>query len=89
MPGEKKDANESDDEYEVERVVDYQFCKQTVRRRKKKMVAASSVEDPDPGSGAFSTLDPDPESGIGFFRIPYLGSRIQKQPQQKRGVKKN
>jgi hypothetical protein len=36
MPGEKKDANESDDEYEVERVVDYQVCKQTVRRRKKK-----------------------------------------------------
>jgi hypothetical protein len=31
MLGEKKDANESDDEYEVERVVDYQFCKETVR----------------------------------------------------------
>ncbi len=35
MLGEKKDANESDDEYEVERVVDYQFCKETVRRGKK------------------------------------------------------
>ncbi len=32
----------------------------------------SSVADPDPGSGAFST----PGSGIGFFRIPDLGSRI-------------
>ncbi len=30
-----------------------------------------SVADPDPGSGASS-----PGSGIGFFRIPYLGSRI-------------
>ncbi len=28
----------------------------------------SSVADPDPGSGAFLTLDPG--SGIGFFRIP-------------------
>ncbi len=27
-------------------------------------------------SGAFLTLDPDPGSGIGFFRIPDLGSRI-------------
>jgi hypothetical protein len=31
-----------------------------------------SVADPDPGSGAFLT----PGSGIGFFRIPDLGSRI-------------
>jgi hypothetical protein len=31
-----------------------------------------SVADPDPGSGAFLT----PGSGIGFFRIPYPGSRI-------------
>ncbi len=31
-----------------------------------------SVADPDPGSGAFLT----PGSGIGFFRIPELGSRI-------------
>ncbi len=30
----------------------------------------------DPGSGAFQTLDPDPGSGIGFYRIPDLGSRI-------------
>ncbi len=29
-----------------------------------------SVADPDPGSGAFLTLDQDPGSGIGFFRIP-------------------
>jgi hypothetical protein len=29
-----------------------------------------SVADPDPGSGAFST----PGSGIGFIRIPDLGS---------------
>ena len=39
-----------------------------------------SVEDPDPGSGAFLTLDPDPGSGIGFFsgsRILDPGSRIQ------------
>jgi hypothetical protein len=35
----------------------------------------SSVADPDPGSwGAFLTLDPG--SGIGFFRIPDLLSRI-------------
>jgi hypothetical protein len=27
-----------------------------------------SVEDPDPGSGAFLTLDPG--AGIDFFRIP-------------------
>ncbi len=40
MPGEKKDANESDDEYEVERVVDYQFCKETVRRGKKTLSAS-------------------------------------------------
>ncbi len=32
-----------------------------------------SVADPDPRSGAFLTLDP--VSGIGFFRIPNLGSR--------------
>ncbi len=31
-----------------------------------------SVADPDPGSGAFLTLDPDLGSGIGFFS----GSRI-------------
>ncbi len=29
---------------------------------------ASSVADPDPGSGAY--LTPDPGSGVGFFRIP-------------------
>ncbi len=33
-----------------------------------------SVVDPDPGSGAFLTLDSDPGSGIGFFPDP--GSRI-------------
>jgi hypothetical protein len=33
--------------------------------------AKSSVADPDPGSGAFLT----PGSGIGFFRIPDLGSQ--------------
>jgi hypothetical protein len=33
-----------------------------------------SVADPDPGSGAFLTHKPG--SGIGFFRIPDLGSRI-------------
>jgi hypothetical protein len=33
----------------------------------------SSVADPYPGSGAFLTLDPG--SGIGFFRIPDLGSQ--------------
>ncbi len=33
----------------------------------------SSVANPDPGSGAFLTLDPG--SGIGFFRIPDLGSQ--------------
>jgi hypothetical protein len=32
----------------------------------------NSVADPDPGSGAFLT----PGSGIGFFRIPDLGSQI-------------
>ncbi len=35
----------------------------------------TSVADPDPGSGAFLTLDPDPGSEIGFFsgsRIPDL-----------------
>jgi hypothetical protein len=31
-----------------------------------------SVADPDPGSGALLT----PGSGIGFFRIPDLGSRL-------------
>jgi hypothetical protein len=31
----------------------------------------ASVADPDPGSGAFLT----PGSGIGFFRIPNLGSQ--------------
>jgi hypothetical protein len=35
----------------------------------------SSVADPDPGSGAF--LTPRPGSGIGFFRVPDLGSRIR------------
>jgi hypothetical protein len=35
--------------------------------------AVSSVADPDPGSGAFLTLDPG--SGEGFFRIPDLGSQ--------------
>jgi hypothetical protein len=30
----------------------------------------SSVADPDPGFGAFLTLDPDPGSGIGFFPDP-------------------
>jgi hypothetical protein len=29
-----------------------------------------SVADPDPGSGAFLTLDLDPGSGIGFFPDP-------------------
>jgi hypothetical protein len=33
-----------------------------------------SVADPDPGSGAILTLDPG--SGMGFSRIPDLGSRI-------------
>jgi len=32
-----------------------------------------SVADPDPGSDAF--LTPGPGSGIGFFRIPDLGSQ--------------
>ncbi len=39
----------------------------------------TSVADPDPGSGAFLTSGSgmrDPGSGIGFFRIPYPGSRI-------------
>ncbi len=48
------------------------------------VIVFSSVADPDPGSGAFLTWirDPvpfwplDPGSGIGFFRIPDLGSRI-------------
>jgi hypothetical protein len=38
-----------------------------------------SVADPDPGSGAFLTPGSgiwDPESGMVFFRIPDLGSRI-------------
>jgi hypothetical protein len=37
-------------------------------------VPTVSVADPDPGSDAF--LTPGPGSGIGFFRIPDLGSRI-------------
>jgi hypothetical protein len=40
---------------------------------------ASTVKDPDPGSGIrclFDPFDPDPGSGIGFFRTPDLGSRI-------------
>jgi hypothetical protein len=42
---------------------------------------STSVADPDPGSGAFLSLDPDLGSGISFFpdpgsRIPDLGSRI-------------
>jgi hypothetical protein len=41
---------------------------------KKKGTGESSVADPDPGSGAF--LTPGPGSGIGFCRIPDLGSRI-------------
>jgi hypothetical protein len=40
-----------------------------------KMITYTSVADP--GSGAFLTLDPG--SGIGFFRIPDLGSRIPNQ----------
>ncbi len=36
------------------------------------VMTAGSVADPDPGSGAFLT----PGSGIGFFRIPDLRSRI-------------
>jgi hypothetical protein len=39
----------------------------------------NSVADPDPGSGAFLTpgsVIRDPGSGIGFFRIPDLGSQI-------------
>jgi hypothetical protein len=35
------------------------------------MLIPNSVADP--GCGAFFTLDPDPESGIGFF--PDLGSQ--------------
>jgi hypothetical protein len=38
-----------------------------------------SVADPDPGSGIRCLFDPwirDPGSGIVFFRIPNLGSRI-------------
>jgi hypothetical protein len=34
----------------------------------------SVISHPDPGYGAFLSLDPG--SGIGFFRIPDLGSRI-------------
>ncbi len=37
-----------------------------------KVVPKYSVADQEPGSGAFLT----PGSGIGFFRIPDLGSRI-------------
>jgi hypothetical protein len=37
----------------------------------------TSIADPDPGSGIRCLFDPlDPGSGIGFFRIPDLGSRI-------------
>ncbi len=32
------------------------------------LIVENSVADPDPGSGAFLTLDPG--SGIGFFQIP-------------------
>jgi hypothetical protein len=33
-------------------------------------IVVNSVADPDPGSGAFLTLDPDLGSGIGFFPDP-------------------
>ncbi len=33
-----------------------------------------SVTDPDPGSGAFLSLERDPRPGIGFFRILDLES---------------
>ncbi len=36
------------------------------------LLSGTSVAYPDPGSGAFLT----PGSGVGFFRIPDLGSRI-------------
>ncbi len=36
------------------------------------LILFGSVADPDPGSGAFLT----PGTGMGFFRIPDLGSRI-------------
>jgi hypothetical protein len=45
-------------------------------------VLVHSVADPDPGSGIRCLFDPwiwdirDPGSGIGFSRIPDLGSRI-------------
>jgi hypothetical protein len=45
-----------------------------VRVRKNLLCPICSVASLDPGSGAFLTLDPG--SGIGFFRIPDLGSRI-------------
>jgi hypothetical protein len=38
--------------------------------------AVNSVADPDPGSDAFLTPGPGSGIGIGFFRIPDLGSRI-------------
>jgi hypothetical protein len=44
-------------------------------------ILVSSIADPDPVSGILGLFDPwtriqDPGSGIGFFRIPDLGSRI-------------
>jgi hypothetical protein len=39
-----------------------------------KMITYTSVADPDPGSGAFLTLDPG--SRIDFFRISDPGSQI-------------
>jgi hypothetical protein len=43
-----------------------------LKKKLKFFLDQTSVADPDPGSGAFLT----PGSGMGFFRIPDLGSRI-------------
>jgi hypothetical protein len=37
------------------------------------VILGSSVADPDPGSGAFNTLDSGSGSGMNFFRIPEPG----------------
>ena len=61
---------------------------------KKITLVATSVADPDPGSGIGAFLTPwirDPESGIGLFRIPDPGSRISdpKTGRKERGEKRS
>jgi hypothetical protein len=48
----------------------FQGLKNLLKKNFNFLCLGTSVADPDPGSGAFLTLDLDPGSGIGFFPDP-------------------